>query len=129
LDLDPIGSRSRSGWLLLAVEKPWTPRVVQHCVSENCSLCSTKLYVPGSTYYKQSDLSKRLDLRIGPANRIALLSEGMECVCYQRRLRERDPVWSTPRIDFSTLARARAVCAFTVPMGTPRTRAVSQTER
>jgi len=77
---------------------------------------------------KQSDLSERSNLRIRPTNKLALLSEGVECVCYERRPRERDPMWSTPRIDFSTLARALAVCAFTVPMGTPRTRAVSQTE-
>ena len=54
----------------------------------------------------------------------------VECTCatgdvYGYKIR----LWSTPRIDFSTLARALAVCAFTVPVGTPRTRAVSQTER
>ena len=45
----PYWVNERLGRLLLTVEKPWTPRVVQHCVSENCSLCSTELYVQGST--------------------------------------------------------------------------------
>jgi hypothetical protein len=62
------------------------------------------------------------------------LIAGTAALFWRGRLGEQDfrsdgPWWSSPRIDFSTLARARAVCAFTVPMGTPKTRAVSQTER